>query len=355
MSNEQGAPEHRVVSVGSSAGPLTVLNGFVLLAGNLAGGLCAIYADLFPRSSLGEERGVLSVAFAAAGLLVTPWVLSFNDPRPETKKISERIRYGYQVLAKRPSFAVMVAFMLVISAWCASSRMQKESEHSGNLRALVNYADRTEAAARAAEAAANRTEVAVQQVDRKANELLIKTSRIEQEVTRPLTPREALAKRGVQWEARSYQQALVNGDLDVLSDLLAAGWRADSAEPSGDGNSLGHLFGRTPAHARTVDTIKILMRHTDLTAANVKLGASPTRNAASVAAGTCNRSMIEALAKAGVNVKLQNKPATYPGGDIEPNIETRLQNWRPMSWDFHLCEPADREAILALIRPVTYR
>ena len=157
------------------------------------------------------------------------------------------------------------------------------------------------------------------------------------------------------WEARSYHQALVNGDAQIVGDMLAAGWQPDSAEPSSDGNSLGHLFGRSRANERTVEVIKVLSRHIDLSADVVRLGASPIGNAASVAARQCNRYMVEALAAAGVNVKLQNKPRRFPGGDVEQDIETALATWKQHDWDFRRCEPADREAILTLITPVVYR
>jgi hypothetical protein len=227
---------------------------------------------------------------------------------------------------------------------------------------LVAYADRTEAAARGAEAAAQgaqaaalRTEAAVEKVGDTTNVLLSKTARIEQEVTKPLTPREILAKNGVPWEARSYHQALVNGDAKIVRDMLAAGWPPDSDEPSSDGNSLGHLFGRSLANQRTVEVIKVLSRHIDLTTDVVRLGASPIGNAASVAARQCNRYMVEALAAAGVNVKLQDKPRRWPGGDVEQDIETTLKSWKQHDWDFRRCEQTDRDAILALITPVENR
>lgn len=358
-SNTQGAP---VPPLAGIAGPLTAFNGFAILAGNLAGGLCAVYADLFPRSGVGEKVLLLAVAFAVGGLVITPWVLSFNDATIRGAAFGGRIKKGYQLVLQRPSFAAMIVFMLIISAWCASSRLTHDSDRPGNLRALVAYADRTEAAARGAEAAAKgaqaaaqRTEAAVAKVEDKTNVLLTKAARIEQEVTKPLTPREILAKNGVPFEARSYHQALVNGDAQIVRDMLAAGWQPDSNEPSGDGNSLGHLFGRSPANKRTVEVIKVLKHHIDLTSDVVRLGASPVGNAASVAARQCNRYMVEALAAAGVNVKLQNKPRRWPGGDVEQDIVTALKTWKQHDWDFTRCEQADRDAILALIAPVESR
>jgi hypothetical protein len=357
--NSQGAA---LPALGGSAGPLTLFNGFVILAGNLAGGLCALYADLFPTSGLGERVALLAIAFAVGGLVVAPWVLSFNDTSIRGAAVGARLKHGYRLVTQRLSFVVMIAFMLLISAWCASSKIRQDTGHPGNLRALVAYADRTEAAARGAEAAAKgaeaaaqRTEVAVEKVDQKANEMLNKASHIEQEITKPLTPREVLAKKGVQWEARSYHQALVNGDAQIVGEMLKGGWPPDSVEPSGDGNSLGHLFGRSPANKRTAEVIKVLARYVDLTSDVVRLGASPVGNAASVAARQCNRYMVQALADAGVNVKVQDKPRRYPDGYVEQDIETTLSNWKQRDWDFHRCEQADRDAILVLIQPIAYR
>jgi len=151
-------------------------------------------------------------------------------------------------------------------------------------------------------------------MDQKADILLDKTTRIEREVTRPLTPQEALARRGVQWTANTYHQALVDGNTALVAELLEAGWNPASQAPEGDvGNSLGHFFGRTVATTKTVAMLKVLRRHVDLSEPVVRLGGLSGRPAVTVAADQCNRGMVEALAAAGVNVRVLDAPR--PGAD----------------------------------------
>lgn len=216
-------------------------------------------------------------------------------------------------------------------------------------------ATRTDQAALAAQQATERTEIVVGRVDQKTDVLLDKATRIEREITRPLPPREQLARRGVAWNARSYHQALVDGDTALLAELLEAGWSPVSQAPKGDdGNSLGHLFGRTQVNDRTLPTLQVLRRHVDLTKPVVRVGGSPARRAASIAAGQCNRALIEALASAGVDVRVLDTPRTDAKGYVYDPLE-RLTNWRSMALDRFPCTEKDRAAILALVTPPIYR
>lgn len=337
----------------TSSGPLTLVNGVVLFAGTIMGALGSVYADLFPRSSVGQWRSVMGAGWLLSTLFVL-WVLGHNDGNKTRLDFKGRIVYGARLTLRNAPLALLILFMLLASVWCFYSRFGSANS-GGNLQSLAAMATRTEQAALAAQQAAERTETVVGRVDQKTDVLLDKTTRIEREVTRPLTPREQLARRGIAWDARSYHQALVDGDTVLLAELLEAGWSPVSQAPAGDsGNSLGHLLGRTDVNDKTVPTLQVLRRHVDLTKPVVRLGAWPAMRAATIAAEQCNRPLIEALASVGVDVRVLDAPRTRASGYVFDPVE-QLTNWRPNSLDRFPCPKQDRAAILALITPPIYR
>lgn len=230
------------------------------------------------------------------------------------------------------------ALLLSVAAFAVySAYVKTKSEGYGPLRELLVSSLTVEEITRRTEASVGRVEVNTQV-------LIEKTSRIESEISRPLTAREQLAKEGVLWEATSYHQALERGDIEVLDAMLQAGWDVRSIVPDGQGHSLGHLFGHTVAHDKTVDTIKALKPYIDLTHTQIRIGQLPPARPATIAAVLCNRTMVEALNKAGVNVRIQD--ASWEAVKV-------LKNSSPFS--LFPCMEADRDAILKLIEPALFQ
>ncbi len=243
-------------------------------------------------------------------------------------------RYGVLLLAVA-TFAVYAAYV------------QVKRGDGGPLRELLVSTLTVEEIAR-------RTEAAVGRVEANTEVLLEKTSRIEQEVSKPLTPREQLAKEGVEWNATTFDEALNNGDVELVRRMLEAGWNALSFQPGDDGHSLGHFFGRVGAHGRAVEMIKVLNEFVDLTQPLIRIGSLEPSRAASIAAKLCNRSMVEALHSAGVNVRIQDGSRATKLG-IESDAVEKLKTWTNRSWDFFACSQADRDAILSLIEPAVFQ
>lgn len=101
----------------TSSGPLPLVNGVVLFVGTIMGALGSVYADLFPRSSVGQWRDVMGVAWLLSIVFVL-WVLGHNDGNKQGLGFRRRIVYGTRLTLRNAPLALLVLFMLLASIWC---------------------------------------------------------------------------------------------------------------------------------------------------------------------------------------------------------------------------------------------
>lgn len=337
----------------ASAGTIFgIVSGSGLLVTTVLGAWATVYADLFPDSSLGQQKVALAVGWLGC-VVLSLLVLGYQD-RSSSGGPLARIQWGVRLLRENAGYAFLVLFMTCAAAFCVYGKLIASSEQSGVLKRLVATADRMDRVAQETKNLAQRAAMSAESTGRKADTIIEQSARIENKLNRPLGPREQLAAQGISWDGPSFSQALVGGDSNVVELFLKGGFNARTATaPQGEGgNALGYFVGLAPVTdmAATVKILRLLAEKMDVTEPVAIFRGIPAMNLLTVALYTCNLPVAQALVAAGVNTRKLTR-ATGEGhlGPLDYDAVGRLVKWKPThAIDDRACSESDRQKLLKI-------
>lgn len=99
MTKLQGSGENGSgtgVAVGSAGGAFVIVNNVVLLTATVLGACATLYADLFPRSSVGQQKTALALGWVAC-IVLSMLVLGYHDKASSGNPL-KRIARGARVM-----------------------------------------------------------------------------------------------------------------------------------------------------------------------------------------------------------------------------------------------------------------
>lgn len=343
-----------------SAGPLVILNNAVLLVTTVLGAFATLYADLFPSSTLGQQKLALACGWLLSVFLVL-LSLSFNDAAPKTSLI-KRLKWSVATMFSNVAYGFLVLFMTAAGAFCLYGKIGKAPDEGGVLKGLVSSADRIEKIALETRGLSQRAAIASESVDRKADTIINQTSRIANTLDKPLNSRELLAKEGVAWDSKSFTNALMSGDNKVIALFLKGGFNPHAAEPppGNDGSGLAYFVrnGLATDLEATVETFRLLSTKIDLNKTKSRLNSSNPMTFATIAVEFCRLPMAKALVAAGVNIRRLDSfeyPDTFGGRPYVSNPVKTLEMWKKTSVHFDaVCNEADRQELLRMTAGATF-
>jgi hypothetical protein len=347
------------VPMASAGGAFAVINSAGLLVTTVLGAWATLYSDLFPGSTLGQQKAALAVGWVAC-IFLTLLILGYHD-KADSGNPWQRIAWGVRLLRRNAGYAFMVLFMASAAAFCAYGKLTSTPEQAGVLKTLVATADRLERVAQQTRDSAQRAATAAESTGRKADTLIERTARIENKLNQALTPREELAKQGISWDGPSFSQALVTGDARVVELFLKGGLnaRTASAPPGEGGNALGQFIALAPATntAATVKILRLLAGKLDVTQPIAQFRGVPPMNLLSLALYACNLRMAQSHAAAGLDMQKLNRP-TIEGhlGPLTIDPVARLVNWKASNEiEGRSCSEPDRQQLLKMVSGASFR
>lgn len=183
---------------------------------------------------------------------------------------------------------------------------------------------------------------------------LQKPSNADISAAKPLSPREILAKQGILWDDASFLRALMDSDYESVALFIQGGWNVRSAAPKDGGNALGAfvVLAWVEDERATVNTIKLLATKLNLTEPIAQFRGYALKNLASTAVLGCNLRMLQALDRAGVNVRMIDRSTSSSRWNMEPpHIDpiAHIREWGELSpIDGRPCSKETRNQILKL-------
>ena len=171
---------------------------------------------------------------------------------------------------------------------------------------------------------------------------------------KPLSSREILAKQGIFWDNASFLRALIDSDYQSVALFIQGGWDVRSAAPKDGGNALGvfAVLAWVEDEKATVNTIKLLATKLDLTGPTAQFRGFAATSLASNAILGCNLRMLQALDRAGVNIRMIDRSTSSSRWDIQPprvDPIAHIREWGELSpIDGRPCSKETRNQILKL-------